>query len=182
MSNRFTADSHTSIKKKQTRKRKKNQIRNKIDPCFQSVPTHPNDFPGRKLIQIRLTWMCLCFRAHPSAQILPKRAATSVTSLRALPGSDVGGMTFMRLNCSPFFDQTRKAVECVCEVFVLRVCLDLMCMSSSADFYHDSCSSVFKYILYVGMFVVLPSLSLAVICLRTSSRYLPGSVISALCA
>lgn len=54
----------------------------------------------------------------------------------------------------PGEQQSPGRVECVRErgVFVLGVCLDLMCTSSSADFYHQSCFSMFKYILYVGVF------------------------------
>lgn len=70
----------------------------------------------------------------------------------------------------------------VCEVFEHWVCWDLICSSSSLDF------SQSELLLYVQVHTVcegvsvLPSLSPPVISLRTSSRCLPGSVISALCA
>lgn len=46
--------------------------------------------------------------------------------------------------------EPRVCVRCLYEC--VQVCLDLMCSSSSLALYHQSCSSVFKYILYVGVF------------------------------
>lgn len=65
MSNRFTADSHTSIKKTNKHGRgKKTQIRNKIDPCFQSVSTHPKTDPNTSHPDVFM-FPCASFSTNP---------------------------------------------------------------------------------------------------------------------